>query len=169
MMENINNMNDNFIDDEILFSIPNFVELTDDDEFRKKENNQEEDEYITDLEFESLLSDLGINMDKTKLDYETYESSANEMELEEQLMSNKLDLERRLLDYEREKFEREKEEWEKSRKLSEEKLQAQIMEFEKYKKLEKEKMYLETRELISSCTNLSEFLENYKKIHDVSE
>ena len=168
MINGINNLDDSFFDEDFVFTMPNIVEITDENEFKKSDDNNLDDVLITDEEFESLLRELGIDKEK-KSATKSNDLNLSDFEIEKQLVSSRLQLESELLNYERTKFEREKLEWEESKKLSEKKFQAQKEEFERYKKLEKEKIYLETKELIDSCTNLKEFLENYKKIHDVSE
>ncbi len=162
-MDNRLNLNDdNFLDNELPFNSPNFVELDDNNEFYHGKLKPQSESIMTDKEFEDLLVDLGITKEAPK------ENTSN-INTEKELVLAKINLEYQLLNLEKAKFEKEKREWEQSKKMSEESFKLEKEEFEKYKKLEKEKMYLETKELIDSCTNLKQYLEGYKKIHDVSE
>ena len=166
--DNMNNEleeKDNFSVDEMSFNIPNYVELTDDNEFYSGKIKKDTSSIMSDSEFEELLHDLGI-IDTPN---ESVNTSIDDLNREKELVLAKIRLEAQMLNLERKKFEKDKKEWEDYRKLSEESFQVEKEEFEKYKKLQKEKMYLETKELVDSCTNLKDFLEGYNKIHDVSE
>lgn len=176
---------DSFFDDDLLFSIPNYMELNEHNEFNKNLNfpfdnqSDEEIETIDDDEFQKLLKELGtLDDDNDLLDVDGSIGSDPHLSLDEQrklfetekkLAYAKINLEREELEFERKKFERDKEAWQKLKKLSEESFQAEKDEYEKQMKREKEKMYLETKEIINSCTNYKELLQNYQKIQDVSE
>lgn len=178
---------DNFFDDDLLFSIPNYMELNEQNEFNGNldspfDNTYRTDEVIEtidDDEFQKLLKELGtldddyelINIDNSvKNDsHLSIEEQRNLFEIEKKLAYAKIRLEREELEFEKQKFERDKEAWQKLKKLSEESFQAEKDEYEKQMEKEKEKMYLETKEIINSCTNYKELLQNYQKIQDVSE
>lgn len=163
-MDNRLNLNDdNFLDSELPFNNPNYVELDDNNEFYHGKIKPQSESIMTDKEFEDLLKDLGITKDNTD------NKELDDINTEKQLVLAKINLEYQLLKLEKSKFEKEKKEWEEHKKMSEESFKLEKEEFEKYKKLEKEKMYLETKELVDSCTNLKQYLEGYNKIHDVSE
>ena len=144
-------------------NIPNYAELNDLNEFERKEDNT-----ISDEEFNDLLIELGIiNSNDSKISEPL--NTKEDFESEKELVYSKLKLEWEVLEYEKAKFKREKEEWNKFKKLSEESFQAEKEEFERKKQIEIKKIYLETREKISSYKTYEDFLEDYKKILDVSE
>lgn len=167
MNERLDLKEDNFLDAELNFDIPNFVELDDNNEFYHGKIKRQSNSIMTDQEFAELLTDLGIanNVEESK----EAKKTNSDIDKERELIKAKINVEYQLLNLEKAKLEKEKLEFEKYKKLSEESFQSEKAEFEKYKKLEKEKMYLETKKLVDSCTNLGEYLEGYKKIHDVSE
>ena len=158
---------DDFLINDEKFVIPNYVELDDNNEFYHGKIKKQNDSIMTDQEFADLLKDLGI-ADNVEPDVKV-EKEIKDIEKEKELVLAKINLEYQLLGLERAKFEKEKLEWEKYKQMSLESFQSEKEEFERYKRLEKEKIYLETKELVSSCKNLGDYLEGYKKIHDVSE
>lgn len=175
---------DNFFNDDLLFSIPNYMELNDRNEFKghlytSSDSTYDSDdtiETIDDDEFHRLLKELGTldeDNDLTDFNNQTIHLSLEEQrklfEIEKEVAYSKINLEREKLEFERKKFERDKEAWQKLKKISEESFQAEKEEYEKQMNIEKEKMYLETKEVINSCSNLEVLLKDYKKIQDVSE
>lgn len=178
---------DDFFNDDLLFSIPNYMELNEQNEFKgilqtSSNNTYDSDdiiETIDDDEFHKLLKELGtLDNDSDLLDFDNSNNQVMHLSLEEQrklfeiekeVAYAKINLEREELEFERKKFERDKEAWQRLKKLSEESFQAEKEEYEKQMNIEKEKMYLETKEVINSCANLKELLKDYQKIQDVSE
>ena len=178
---------DSFFDDDLLFSIPNYMELNEQNEFNgilttpSNSIYESEDiiETIDDDEFHKLLKELGTLDDDSDLlnsnssnnhtAYLSLEEQRKLFELEKKVAYAKINLEREELEFERRKFERDKEAWQRLKKLSEESFQAEKEEYEKQMNIEKEKMYLETKEIINSCANYKELLKDYQKIQDVSE
>ncbi len=180
---------DSFFNDDLLFSIPNYMELNEHNEFNdvlrdSSNGTYETDEVIETIDddaFQKLLKELGTlddDNDLLNLKMDDSISSTTHLSLDEQrklfeiekeIAYAKINLEREELEFERKKFERDKEAWQRLRKMSEESFQAEKDEYEKQMKIEKEKMYLETKEIINSCTNYKELLKDYQKIQDVSE
>lgn len=171
---------DEFISDDIVFGANNFVELNDENEFHnhlqtiKDATPDEEVEPLEDEEFYALIQELDTLSDEnldidTKTNVAPLSLAQENFELEKELAYEKLRLEREILEHEKAKLQSERKAFELMMKLSQESFQTEKDQYEIQKKIEKEKMYLETMEIINSCTNFSEFLENYKKIQDVSE
>ena len=129
-------------------------------------------ETMPDEEFDKILKELRLTMDDS---ISVKQEPLIEMTAEEKIQTNidlareRIKLERDELEYEREKFARYKAEYETMKKLSEESFQAEKKEFERRKQIEIKKIYLEAREKISSYKTYEEFIEEYKKILDVSE
>lgn len=157
MSKKINEELDDFFDDDLFLSIPEFASLNDDDIFEDYSDYElEDDKIITvdDVEFDRILQNFG-SSSKTK-DSNTQDKLIN-LELE----YAKLKIEREALEHEKAIFERQKREWEVLKKLSEESFQAEKEEYAKKIRLEKEKMYLETRGIINSCTDIKKEIDDY--------
>lgn len=169
MNEKLEVNKDDFFEDDF-FAVPHFVELDENNDFSDIETLNEEKTVMDDEEFDRVIKSLIANDKETKEDNEnlSLDEERSKFEIEKELAYEKLRLEKEELEQEKAHFARYRKEWETLKKLSEESFQAEKEEYEKQKQLEKEKMYLETKEIINSCANFNEFLENYKKIHDVS-
>ena len=156
---------------ELILNVPSHMELNDNNEFEfSKDEN-----VMSDEDFDSLLKKLGINEDDEQVNPMSVNSFSNEKKLEynsndnNDVMLNRIELERELLRLEREKFECEKKEWENYKRISELSLQSAKDEFEKYRENEIKRMDLETKRIANGCANLKELFENYIKALDVSE
>ncbi len=153
MGKKVNEELDDFFNDNLLLNIPEFVSLNDDKNFEDYSDYEVDDDIVTidDDEFNKILNSLGVS-DKI--------SSQSEALVDLEIEYAKLRLEREALEQEKAAFERQKKEWETLRKLSEESFQAEKEEYAKKIKLEKEKMYLETREIVNSCTDIKKIIED---------
>ena len=150
--------NDIFYGDDFVTSSPNIAKLNEDNKFELNNN----DDIISDSEFNDLLSKLGISNKKEERISTKKESNKDEFELEKEFAKEKLRIEYDLLQIERIKFEREKKSWETLMKISEQNLKAEKEEFEAYKEREKKRIYLESQKLVDGCKNLRELFEKYK-------
>ena len=164
---------DDFEEDELLLDTPTIDELNTTDSNTKPTliSDYVDVASLDDDEFDRLLNEFVQDDDTNELSFSDDDvlDERQQFELEKQLIMEKLRIEREELECEKRKFARYKSEWESLKKLSEESFQAEKEEYEKQRKLDKEKMYLETQEIVNSCANFREFLDNYNKIRDVSE
>lgn len=161
-------MNDdlNFSDDilnNLISNKPSYIELNDDNEFYFDKKDSDDEEVMSDKDFNLLLNKLGINEKNNTTDDIEKKENIDDFSL------NRIKLEEEILNFERKKFEREKEEWENYKKMSELSLKSEKEEFEKYKEEEIKKLNLETKRILDNCENFRKLFEKYIKVFDVSE
>ena len=157
-------MNTNNYDKDILFGDDLLVrtpiaKLNDDNKFEL--NN--DDEIISDSEFNDLLSKLGISKKEEEKTVKVDKDKDKEhFDLEKEFAMEKIKIEYDLLQIARMKFEREKKSWETLMKISEQNFKAEKEEFEAYKEREMKRIYLESQKLVYGCKDFKELFEKYK-------
>ena len=92
MNERLDLKEDNFLDDEFNFDVPNIVELDDNNEFYHGKIKRQSNSIMTDQEFADLLKDLGIT-DNVKPETGDRLHLSDDIEKEQELIKAKINTE----------------------------------------------------------------------------